>query len=812
MACPSATFVGINTPNQSVTNWNGDVNFTVEQFWEPAHDDSAGSASGLSALVRVVVDATAAGKRLMTTGSAWAFENNIQPDHWLISLKQLDRRLGYVTDAGGQALNNTWRDRQAEPGGARRLIHVEAGIEVGGLIDLLAANPDEPWAMPVLGGANGQSLGGVISTSTHGGDWQQPPLADVVRAIHLVTDGGRELWIERASEPITTNDRLQPVLPCADTEVVRDDEVFNAVLVSAGRFGVVYAFVLEVTQAFNVAEVVTMVDREAALSSFTAGASAARPLDPLIALLATAPLPTTLQVTAEAVGDPYYVQLVFNSLDTTQCWAQRRWRTSQSEPLNAVDPDVSQVLVWLALGAINFVWAVGANPSGLVNHQLAGRFELAMTQGRRGPHHLLTSGTRAGSHNIPYKADSIEVIFAANDPRFVLFLRSVLYESQTFKQAGYISIRPSLASKATMSMHNVESTHAYSVECSTLKVVPDAERWMQFVHYQALAHGGRPHWGQYNKMDARWVSQLYGKRLHRWHHALWKVSRASDRFSTDFTRQRGLDPTALRRVTAVFRTAEGTLTHLVGAEGESWSPVSVRDAIAGIRNNTALYVIETAQALSFLAVVNNPRAGGLYLRAERDGATADNLAALPLAAGPAPTVGDESEFVVVDCPPSIRAGESASARVVMMNSGTSIWTRGHVALMSAPGSGVGFAPVPVDQTTSAFQNATFVVPIAPGAVGTRARLVCQLSHDGRPFGSETEPRVIVFTALDEPAACADIRERMAQLQASITLLTDSLDPDGDVHEQARIRKRIADLKTELAKNRAAGTSLGCTLP
>jgi hypothetical protein len=41
-------------------------------------------------------------------------------------------------------------------------------------------------ALPTLGGSNGQALAGVISTSTHGGDWNQPPFPDIVRAVHLV--------------------------------------------------------------------------------------------------------------------------------------------------------------------------------------------------------------------------------------------------------------------------------------------------------------------------------------------------------------------------------------------------------------------------------------------------------------------------------------------------------------------------------------------------------------------------------------------------------------------------------------------------
>jgi hypothetical protein len=97
--------------------------------------------------------------------------------------------------------------------------------------------------MPTLGGHNGQSLAGAISTSTHGGDWNQPPFPDVVRAVHLVTEGGRELWIEAARNPVTKADSdsaaLRAVLPCKDIEIVRDDRIFDAVRFACGRFGVI---------------------------------------------------------------------------------------------------------------------------------------------------------------------------------------------------------------------------------------------------------------------------------------------------------------------------------------------------------------------------------------------------------------------------------------------------------------------------------------------------------------------------------------------------------------------------------------------
>ena len=813
MVCSAGTFFGIHEVDKPFSNWNGDVVFSAEQYWEPAHD-SLSAATGLGYLVFAVAAATAANKRLTTVGSGWAFENLIQTDGWLISLKKLDRRLDYVTGpaGSGNGLTDAWRAQLRDPAG-RRLVHVEAGIEVGALNDLLNATDGEPLALPVLGGANGQSLAGVVSTSTHGGDWQQPPFPDLVRAIHLVTDGGRELWIERASEPITVDDRLRPLLPCGETQIVRDDEMFDAALVAFGRFGVIYAFILEVRKAFNVAEVVTIVGRDPALKALEDGVRAARPLDPLFALLAAAPLAPTLEVSSEAVGDPYFCQLVFNSQDTTTCWAQRRWPTEDTRWLNVpTDPSVFfPVGAGIAIAALNLTWAVGVDVGGLIGGAMGGSFQDSMTVGRRGPHHLLTSGTRATSHEIPYRADSIEVMFAADDKNFVPFLRGVLLEARNYKQAGYISVRPSLVSRATMSMHNFDTSHAYSVEVSTLKSVPQGKDWMHFVHYQALAHRGRPHWGQYNRLDQPWVESLYGKNVRRWHHALWMLTRASDRFSSDFTRKRGLDPDNLRRVTSVFRTASGTLTHLVGQDGASWSPAAVRDAIAGIRNGSAMYAIDSGAGLSFIVAVDNPRVGGVYLRTEADGTASDNLASLPLAPGPAPATTDDADVARLNCPRNVPVGQTETAFVTMANVGTSIWERGQVSLVPMAASGIRFSPVPLSQTTTAFQEAVFPIPIAAGPAGTKSTLLCRLMKEGRPFGLATEIFTVVFTDPNEPTDCVALRDQIAALEAEIEILTADLDPNGDPREQARIRARLIELNRALARVRASATQLGCAL-
>ena len=112
-----------------------------------------------------------------------------------------------------------------------------------------------PWGFETMGNAGGQTVVGAFSTGPHGGDFDRRPIADSVVAIHLVADGGKHYWIESSASGISRSSRtttaswssMDPTRTVArdNFKIVREDDnaLFNAVLVSAGRFGVIYSVV-----------------------------------------------------------------------------------------------------------------------------------------------------------------------------------------------------------------------------------------------------------------------------------------------------------------------------------------------------------------------------------------------------------------------------------------------------------------------------------------------------------------------------------------------------------------------------------------
>lgn len=704
MVCRAGeNYKGEDEPNKFWRNWNGDVLFKPENLRHPAT---------LESLVEVIAIATDLGQELHVVGSGWSFEDCAKSDGVMVRIDQLNRALHYVVgewgkDVGantGTALRDEWRQTRNDH---HQLVHFEAGIRVADFTEQLAA---VGLAMPTLGGSNGQSLAGAFSTSSHGGDWQQPPFPDVVRAVHLVTVSGQELWIERESNPITLQSNedteLLKALPCQDTNIIRNDRIFDAVLVACGRFGIIYSMVIEVRRLFRVVQVVTSPPGSSVLQALRRGQGTRSVFTPLFRLLNNDPIPAGME---DAAGVPYFLQIVFNSQRPNDTWVTRRWETNDFTKPDVIDPpqgskqELAITIVAVANATLGLLagtaGAIGGAVGGIIGSILAGPFggligsaagaSLAVTitdlvteldamvatgnalfgsvvaaalnalwkipgaayaiphinymvidndfskkkiEGRRGPHYLISTGSRADSDQDDFRVDSIELVFDATKAGYLDFLDEVMALAPLFPQAGIISLRPSLTSSALISMHNVPGGRAVSIEIASLKNLPGNAMWMAFVHEAAIRHNGRPHWGQYNKLDAITVAALYNESLNDWREALSSVVGNSTLFSNAFTRQRGLEPQGMVREVTSVKKYRGTITHLCN-DGQLWSPVSVSQAIEEIREGTARYITRHNKSMALIKVVKDGK-GGFYLRSQSDKTSADNLDNLPLSERP----------------------------------------------------------------------------------------------------------------------------------------------------------------------------------
>ncbi len=246
MPCEEDGTVGVTTASWQFDNWSRTRSHLVA---------TRAQATRVSHLVAAVVAAEQTGGVVRGLGSGWSYPDTaIAPEVTVaIDTDGLDRILT-GTDASSTATLLPFALHDAARVDARRYVHVEAGIKIHALnlaLDGLGL------AMATLGGSNGQSLAGAIATGTHGSDVDLRPIADAVRAIHLVGPGGQEWWIERAgARAITDPARLATARAadrlCPELRIVYDDLLFDAVLVSVGRMGLVYSYVVEATNAFRI--------------------------------------------------------------------------------------------------------------------------------------------------------------------------------------------------------------------------------------------------------------------------------------------------------------------------------------------------------------------------------------------------------------------------------------------------------------------------------------------------------------------------------------------------------------------------------
>ncbi len=631
-------------------------------------------------LVEVVAKTTETGHELHARGSGWSYENAAVSSDRVVSLENLTLPLTEVLD---QALTDEWRVRQDAADGSARLFHVQAGIEIG-MLNLELER--RGLAMPTLGGANGQTLSGAFSTSTHGGDFRQPPLPDFVRALHIVTHGGQEVWLEPAGAPITTDERLRPLL-CPDAQIRRDSLLFTAALVSLGRFGVIYAVVVEVTKAFRLAEWTVRRSGDEVIDALERGIAANTGLANVLGSLPGPPA----ALNADTVGGEHFVQILFNSQDPDEALITRRWRTIDVEDLNSdqeqsglchsgvanlvllgaaealkfAAPALALVpivgLVWsgnalasahrLELAAVdphlsggeamalalNALWAsnLGVAVPPLAWLALNGQFGPSEDPGRRGPSHLITSNSRNTNQSDCYRGVSTEIVFAADDPRYLNYLRLIRSACKNFEQAGYISLRFSAPSQARLSMHNFPGAPlVVSIEIASAKGLVGNDDWLTFVQGMASGIGGRTHWGQVNRQDERLVARAYGADLVLWRQALMSLSGASMVFSNAFTRRRGLEPYGLvREVTATGKRPEKGQSNITalggqGGAGGRWEPVHVELAEFQIESGSVEYYVSRPNGeRTPITVVHG--AYGKYLRSWHDETGANNLDNLP---------------------------------------------------------------------------------------------------------------------------------------------------------------------------------------
>jgi FAD/FMN-containing dehydrogenase len=223
------------TTNQAWQNKHMNVSATIERLYEAWNRWSDRSQPqrdvwqpGLSALQQIVRDAEASGKRVRGLGGGWSLSEAAVTTDFLVDTKQLNNLVIGISPA---FLNASF---QGDPG---RLVFAQCGVSV---MELNIALETRHLSLPTSGASNGQTICGAVSTGTHGSAHAFGAMQEFVVGLHIVAEGGRHYWVERASQPV-----VGPAFAeFLGAELVRDTPLFEAALVSVGSFGLIHAVLL----------------------------------------------------------------------------------------------------------------------------------------------------------------------------------------------------------------------------------------------------------------------------------------------------------------------------------------------------------------------------------------------------------------------------------------------------------------------------------------------------------------------------------------------------------------------------------------
>ena len=264
MPCNRAPGTG-PTINNHFTNWAHNVNATPRTFFQPENLDE---------LVAIVKQAAENNLTVRAVGSGWSFTDVMVSQDFMVDTSRLDRTLSETMT--GTTYDDPVFNSLTAMAKKRNLYHVEAGVKIHHFYPRLESTQGTPgnpvgillndgpggtpqrhgFAFHTLGGSGGQSIAGAVSTSVHGGDdhnnkTHEPigPLPEMVQAIHLVGPAGVEFFIQRGgARAIVDVATLKQQMPCVagPGQVISDDAIFQAAVVSVCRMGIIYSVVLDV--------------------------------------------------------------------------------------------------------------------------------------------------------------------------------------------------------------------------------------------------------------------------------------------------------------------------------------------------------------------------------------------------------------------------------------------------------------------------------------------------------------------------------------------------------------------------------------
>lgn len=594
MVCKSDKPGASTSKPEVVKDWSVIHPYTPDKIFDPADREE---------LVRAIVDGESSGGGMKAQGACYAPSKAQVADKFLIRTGQLNQYLSKAFSGFGDIRkppadrmrsgreHDIIHPRTGLVAADGCYVHVEAGVQIK---TLLAELNKMRLALPTMGSGGLQTLAGALSTGTHNADVALQPLVDSVRAIHLVGPGGQEWWIEPSAGFAARPELTQLTGWCPGTNVVCDDDFFNAALVAVGRFGVIYALVLELPSKYWLIEQAKKRKWTEIAAKLKKGAK---------------PDGNYFDEGGMFAGkDLRFCELV-KDLGRDVCWVTRRWNWHGPDEKGLEKPTpgiigtfchksallvpyiqaahpafmvlVGQVLAvpfvgigWAAriqaLLAQLMTWAGTSSTIGnflskmvkevnglneaevgfvapelkaIVQGIVSSIFDGEFSEERVGPSHKILDGHNYGRDGC-MSVNCCEFFFDALDDVYLAFMKDVnAAASKSGFLPGYASLRFMKGSKALLAPQQYDLSVA--IEIAVPRSTDDGDLYGEFfedVLDIAHKHHAIPHWGLQHRLSPPRLQKLYGDKLEAWRWALAEIEAGHPpTFSSAFTRKCGLE-------------------------------------------------------------------------------------------------------------------------------------------------------------------------------------------------------------------------------------------------------------------------------
>jgi FAD binding domain len=474
----------VSNPPRPVTNFFGDLQLTV------------------AALQGLIKEAIRDKVTLRAIGGGWSLSRAAVTDGRLIDTLALN----WVFPADATSVATAYK------GDPALLMYMQCGVSVREANDILFGMPTK-LALKTSGASNGQTIAGAVATGTHGSRFRFGSMSDYVVGMHIVTGPDSAIWLERASYPVLSDGLITKL----GAQLVRDDTLFNAALVSFGSFGIIHGVLIEADPIYLL---------EVSRSRVKIDDRLKRVMQTLD--FAGIDLP-------DKSKEPFHFEVVINPHDTGRgayvtSMYDRPYRSDYTRP--PVSPG--------GLGPGDDVLGVMGNISNrlpaivgkLVNLIVPAEYPLFKKV-------LGTPGEIFFSNTDFQKAMSAEIGIAFEDSARVLDLMLATAEVKNYP--GLLAFRWVKGSKAMLAFTKFGTTCAIELPAAY------SDRTMDFYNavWQALEREKIPytlHWGQINNFTPERVQHMYGAAVADWIKSRNTLLDSQTRavFTSPFLRQCGL--------------------------------------------------------------------------------------------------------------------------------------------------------------------------------------------------------------------------------------------------------------------------------